>query len=42
MASEFQHQKVAGVFAAMDTDGDNPAAPGSWVFGFFPAGAGRE
>jgi Ca2+-binding EF-hand superfamily protein len=22
--------------------GDNPAAPGSWVFGFFPADAGRE
>jgi hypothetical protein len=69
MASQFQHQKVAGVFAAMDTDsdgylsegdfralsrpeftehwtefwaGDNPAAPGSWVFGFFPADAGHE
>jgi Ca2+-binding EF-hand superfamily protein len=22
--------------------GDNPAAPGSWVFGFFPAGAGSR
>ena len=22
--------------------GDNPAAPGSWVFGFFPADAGHE
>jgi hypothetical protein len=22
--------------------GDNPAAPGSWVFGSFPVGVGRE
>jgi hypothetical protein len=93
MASDFQHQKIAGVFAAMDADGDgylterdfralttrwislrgdgdhtqlttimmgwwttlrdaagtdrvtfwagdNPAAPGSCAFGFFPTGVG--
>jgi Ca2+-binding EF-hand superfamily protein len=81
MASDFQYDKVARVFAATDVDGDgylteatataafalldlnrdgflsrsefaehwtefwagdNPAAPGSWVFGVFPASAGHR